>query len=478
MGIFQKSEKGVFIEFDKIFKKDISCLNEFHLTKKKLYWNLRDRIIETNNEIMDCDSDDEFKLNYLVMKYRVNKRVYEGENCDEVFLEDLYKFIMTPKLIDTVIRLVDNGYISHIKEANNNRYNKGLEFTDEHCKILYRISYSMRYLIPIILEYVFFYPQVRKYLSDFLIQSFEPLFEIFAPDINIVNKIIESVKSRVLSTKYSDKVIWRYYEILGYNIEHLTYILVKKIIHDIIPKYKFSMSLVSFNHVVVYKNIDFFFQHNFPVSYKSIDISREGDGLSDFDKLMIRTAKVNESDTICREVNIELTIKHLLKRYKLSIDDGEFKYFCKHNKVNKLQKSLLFLYFAKQFGGLDTLYACNLYNYTKLLIIMKRVLEKSNYKILPRIMTSEILNMTEKRILNKKNIMKIVENKTYKDLIETKYKFGLSNIISSDNIVKLISTIINNKFLDNDYTSEDKSVRIDFETTELIDEVLNFVNTI
>jgi hypothetical protein len=416
------------------------------------------------------------KFDYLVIKYKINRRAYKD---DMAFLADLYTTVMGPNVVDAINNYVDTNYVSNLtNEEVVNKYNKGLEFTDKHCKILYKVSSAAKYFIPLLLEFVQYYPEVQKNVSDFLLQAYDRLFVIFGEGTNIINKLIESVRSRVLSTKYSDKFIWRYYEIHGYNIEQLAYGLVRKIVHDIIPKYVFEKNIISFNHVVIYKNIEYFFQYNFPMTYKSIDISKQDDGLSDFDKLMIKTAKVNESETICREVNAMHTVQFLLKKHKMNISTEELDFY-KKTRIFKLQKTLLFLYFAKYFGSFDSLYGCDVNAYMQLLVMLKRILKNNGFRYLPKILTAKVIPINEKKVLSKKNIMKVVESKKYKDLLSNKYKFAANNILNSDVIIKTIGILLNNAFAEQEYGGGlTNGETITYSVNAIIEEYLSFIEMI
>lgn len=475
--VFRRSAEKNTIEvpFDEIFGKDIGFVNKFQLSKKRTYCNVMDVIIESNNNLLEYDSDNELLMNYLTVKYRIDKGAYTDDN----FVEELYKVMVTPVFVKAIDDYVEKNYQFDL-DSNLAKFNEGLQFTDLHSKILLRISMGMKFLIPLIMHYIYYNPSTQEDVGEYLLLCFDPLFDVFSPDVDIINKVWESVFSRVVVTRYSDRTYWYYFEVLGYSIEQLTESLVKKIIVDTIPKYVFDKNVISLNHVVINNNIEYTFRYNFPINFKPLNLNESESGsLSDFDKLTINTARVNESQIIMNKVNISTTIQYLIQKYDIKITADEIKYHLKGFALNKLQRNMLFLFFAKYFGSADTLYSCNAQQYVKLLIIMKKILRQNGFNFLDKILVGQTTEMNEKKALNKKSLLKIIESEKYRTIIEHKYPNTIFNIMDSNIITKIVATILNNRFTSHDFDNrkadgEEIKVNSDF----VSEEILRFVEMI
>lgn len=471
------TEKNVVeVPFDKIFKKDIAFLSKFHLNKKRTYCNVMDIIIQSNNELLEYDKDNEIIMNYLTVKYRIDK----GGYTDESFVPELYQVMMTPVFLKAVEDYVEKNYQFDLDSKQMAKFNEGLQFTDQHSKILLKISVGMKFIIPLVLHYAYYNPSVQEDLSEYLLLAFDPLFDYFSKDVDIINKLWESVFSRVIVTRYSDRTFWYYCEVMGFSIEQLTDNLVKKLIVDIIPKYEFDKNVISLNHVFINNNIEYSFRYNFPINFKPLNLTEsENNGLTDFDKLAINTARINEAEIIINKVNIKMTIAHLTTKYGVKISKDEIRYYIKGFTLNKLQKNMLFLFFSKYFGSAVSLYNCNAKEYVTLLIIMKRILQKSNFIYLDKILTGKIENVNEKKALNKKSLLKIIESDKYRTLIEHKFPNTIFNIMDSNIITKIVATVINNKFTlhsfeDQEHDGEEIKINSDI----VSEEILRFVEMI
>jgi hypothetical protein len=471
------SEKNTIeIPFDKIFKKDVAFLNKFHINKKRTYCNVMDLIIKSNNDILEYDKKNELMLNYLAVKYKIDKGVFN----DESFIKELYTTLITKEFVAAVNDYVEKNYQFDLDSKQMTKFNEGLQFTDHHSKILLKISVGMKFVIPLVLHYVYYNPSTQEDLGEYLLMAFDPLFDIFSPDVDIINKLYESVYSRVIVTRYSDRTFWYYCEVMGYSIEQLTNNLVKKLIVDIIPKYEFEKNVISLNHVFINNNIEYSFRYNFPINFKPLNLTEsESNGLTDFDKLAINTARINESEIIINKVNIKVTIKYLMRQYGIEISKEELKFYMKDFSLNRLQKNMMFLFFSKYFGSAISLYNCNIKEYVTLLLMMKKILEKNNFLYLQKILTGRIENVNEKKSLNKKNLLKIIDSEKYKSIIDNKFPNTIFNIMDSNIITKLVATILNNKFTSYDFDNQDTlGEEIKVNSDIISEELLRFVEMI
>jgi hypothetical protein len=471
-----KEKNTVEVPFDSIFKKDIAFLNKFHINKKRTYCNIMDIIIQSNNDILEYDTNNEFLMNYLSVKYKIDKKAYD----DESFIKELYSTLITKEFISAVNDYVEKNYQFDLDSKQLKKFNEGLQFTDNHSKILLKISVGMKFVIPLVLHYVYYNPSTQEDLGEYLLMAFDPLFDIFAPNVDIINKLYESVYSRVIVTRYSDRTFWYYCEVMGYSIEQLTNNLVKKLIVDIIPKYAFDKNIISLNHVFINNNIEYSFRYNFPINFKPLNLTEsEGNGLTDFDKLAINTARINESEIIMNKVNIKLTIKDIIRKYDIQISKDELKYYVKDFTLNRLQKNMMFLFFSKYFGSAISLYNCNVKEYVTLLVMMKKILEKNNFTYLQQVLTGRIEVVNEKKSLNKKSLLKIIESEKYKVIIKNKFPDTIFNIMDSNIITKIVATILNNKFTSYDFeNTEEEGEEIKVNSDIISEEVLRFIEMI
>lgn len=469
--------KTVHVPFEKIFKQDVAHLDNFNLKGKRTYHNIKvaNDIVDAINDILTYDTNNTILYHYLVLKNLVDS----GDIPKEDFPSAIYKYLFYGRVVDIVEEYVNKNYRLELDKNNTEKFSETLQYTDEQAKILLKISYGMKFIIPIVTHYITIYE--IKNNKDYLINCYENLFNIYSESkhIDILTKLFESSSAKVNSTIYSDSVFWQYTAIKGDTPEITNNEMTKKLIIDIIPKYVFSeeANIISYNHVFFKYSLGYKFAENFDFTFKPLSLTNtDNTGLNDFDKFSINTAKVNESELVLNSVNIEETIPALLKKYNLHFKKEDIQFYIDNFKVNKYQKNLMFLYFAKTFGSTVALYNATNAQYIILLLILKEILLRDNYIYLPYIISGKVNNMNEKKIISKKQLNKIIESDEYKNLIKTKFMDTAYNIESGEIIRKFIATALNNKFFYLDPNKPEEEIKVDPDV--LSDELIRFFSSI
>ena len=71
---------------------------------------------------------------------------------------------------------------------------ESLEFTNQHIKILLRISFGMKVIAPILFHYVSINVIKLDKDSDLIYRFYRKLFDIFSDNVNIYNKLFTYVE--------------------------------------------------------------------------------------------------------------------------------------------------------------------------------------------------------------------------------------------------------------------------------------------
>ena len=102
-----------------------------------------------------------------------------------------------------------------------------------------------------------------------------------------------------------------------------------------------------------------------------INDEKDADGLSDLDKIEMNNSKFDESYIIMGSINIKQNIKRLKRKFDVEFREGEVDYYISNLRLNKIQKDLIFQFYASYFGGLRDSYDAPRKQLAKLIIIMK-----------------------------------------------------------------------------------------------------------
>jgi len=468
--------KLVVIPFNKIFdRQNNDALNNF-IIKKESYVKKLDHITHyINYFIKYYDKDNELLLSYLKFKFLIDNK--DNNIPISTFIKLVYNILLTNTLVSKINDLVeDNYYIDLSSDDTGKKYNETLEFTQKHAKVMMAISMAMKIMVPIMFHYLNSYGLIkdRKYIYRF----YEGLFDLFGKEVEIYNKLWISIYSKVNVNYVRNSVIWSQREIFGTNaLTHMTELLKDKIISETFFKYEFNKNIISFNYVVLDKQLRFFLVEPYKLNRIELSAHRDATGLSGLDKLEMNAAKIDESTVILSDINIKKTIKRIKKKMHIDISKEEIDYYKYNLNITKFQSQLVFYYYAKYFNGYRDLLLLNRTQYLKLLIMLKKRLQFQSCIYLPQIVSSNVESKLNARtIRNDKFLTKIESSAIYQHIIQDKYS-SLNDIGKEDLIINLLSTLLNTTFTFVDYDNKDLLGKpIEVNQDVISDEFLNFLN--
>jgi hypothetical protein len=447
------SKNNMMVYFDKVFKwdkksKNIERINLFILKKKRIYAAMSEKnetgkLICTyvNYFIKNYDFDNELITAYLKIKFFIDRK---GQYAESDFIYDLYNILLTETMTNKIKSLVEDCYVTELDEDEG--YKSSIQFTNRHAKMLMCISMATKFFAPLINHYA--YVRNVKNISDLILQCFDGLFPIFQEDVDLYNKLYETANIRILKTKQSDKGFWNQAIILGHNPDTYVIFLVKKLMMDAIPKYKFSANCISYNHVFLKTTIDNQFKIKYsydlnPLVYSKVD----SEGLSGFDKFEMTMSKKDESLLIIGDVNVKQTMHFLLERFGVQYTEKDINFYKEHLKPTRFQRNLIFQFFAKYFGSCRNLYNIKFPDYYELVMVIKNILDNHDFKYLQYLLTSNVDNdHNSKKMINRKQILKIYNSPRFKELMADKYKAAMSILENGDVVIKDISILLSGEY--------------------------------
>ena len=196
--------------FDKVFGyPNLEVYNRF-IINRQAYKNQLPVIINYINYFINFyDTDHELVLGYLKVKYALDKNKEYNQDNMKAYIAFLYEVILTPTIVDKIIRLTEDNYHEDIEaesddkkkyQKNKKKYLESLEFTNQHVKILLSISLAMRILCPVIFHY-FSINNINAgkddnelfdfYLGLFKLFGYGTTFELYDSDNNLLKSDID-----------------------------------------------------------------------------------------------------------------------------------------------------------------------------------------------------------------------------------------------------------------------------------------------
>lgn len=246
--------------FDKIFSEPkLNVYNTFIINKGS-YENMLGIITKYTNFFMNVyDTDGELVLAYLKLKYSIDKlKQFTEENMNS-FIDFIYEIMFTPSMVDKIVRMVEDNYLDDIEGdseekkkymKNEKKHLESLEFTNQHIKILLRISFGMKIMSPVLFHYLSINVIKATKDTDIIFRFYQRLFKIFGYgttyklyskdgdvlesdidqsiiDEGLKNKYLVAVKSSDLRETYYYNEKGEYYALTPIDMYNKLYVYVK-----------------------------------------------------------------------------------------------------------------------------------------------------------------------------------------------------------------------------------------------------------
>ena len=233
---------------------NLQNINVFAISSKRCYNGdpMREHISRYMNYFETFyDQDRELVANMSIIKMKMDTQ----QNYDvDMFKYDLQKYIFCPSICNKAIAMVEDNYALSLdsKRYENNK-NPALVYKDRHTKILLWMSLLQNMCIPLITHYIY----IKKITNsnDFILDIFNIILGM--SEVNIFNKLYETAISSVTRNSNKHERLWAKQDIRGKTTVTHALESVQNIILNIMPKYIYSMNIISFNYTSIKKNIHY-----------------------------------------------------------------------------------------------------------------------------------------------------------------------------------------------------------------------------
>jgi hypothetical protein len=466
--------KLVIIPFDVIYQQDISAIKTFVIKKDSYVKRLGDITHYTNYFITNYDEEKELLMSYLKLKFLIDNKKAKIKS-PTAFIKAMYSILFTDTMQKKISNMVEDNYYVDLTSKDGNKYAEQLEFTNDHARVMMKISMSMKIMVPVLFHYINTY-NLNKEVP--LFNFYERLFYMYSEEIDIYNKLWITIQAKVKNNVSKNRLLWDQREILGVDpLTEADKMLKEKIISETMFKYTFDKNIISFNSVVIDKQLGYFIIEPYDHTMVELSGKKDSEGLSGLDKLEMNSYKIDESLVILSNINIKNTIKKIKKSMNVDIPKEEIQFYKENHNINKFQVQLVYYYYAKHFGGYRDLNLLTRKQYLKLLVLLKRRLQFQGLVYLPQILTGNVEKLNKRTIQNAKFLMKIENSAIYQTLVNEKFS-TLEELKKSNLILNLLSTIINTTFTIVDYDNQDKlGEKLEIANPDILsDEFLSFLN--
>jgi len=437
--------KSVYINFEDAFGLDDDTYDELSLAKKRSYAKpaCASRIKEAIQE--SFDGSELARVRFMSIRHHIESKPSYGD--DDLARECA---LLVEDCRDTADEFIERVYVPAGERSRRRKANVELQFTDEHSKLVLKVSFLMKVLVPLITEYLACKGQGRN--DELFLKCFEPCFEaVERPGVNIRDKLFKIVSSRIRTTRYSDKTMWNLLGNMSLDPNIISAQFFRKILVDILPKLEPTRPVISYLHVTLKNLLMYQFRANFDRTYRPQNmlevVDPKQEKLTNFERLEFQLARLDESASLVTEAKLADLVVSCLRHPRIRITPGEVEYYKERLQVNTVQTQLMFLFFAKRVGRYHSLYNLKYGEYVILLAFFRKWLRANGFEFLSRWITTTFPEGIdqERRVINAKDFVDgLTMSRTYKYLGDVKYRYAMGNLVRHNVLAKLISTIFVN----------------------------------
>ena len=452
-------------------------LNKFILSTKKCYNSvaMREHLYRYINYFCNYyDYDNEYLSVLIAMKSKIDRFDVNAYTID-MFFYDMERYIIYSNLAKKVQQMVDDNYYQVLNYTNIK--SPSLQYTNDHAKLLHKMSIIMDLCIPLLTNYA--YMHKVNGIDDYLLSFYDRILHM-ETSIDIYSKLYDTAYTNVIANQKNNQGIWVKQDIRSIDITTHSTDSVQNIILNIMPKYTFDKNIISFNYASIRKNTSYKITDiSFEFSYVAISSSkRDNDSISDFDKFESNLIRMNEGLYLQNKINGQVCMNNIEVQFG-PFDPREIDLYMKNvlttpngeRIIDPFQKQLIFSMFYRWFKDTQSIHSINIEEYIKLIIAAKKILKSKNMMILPYIISGKVEKLIQRKNINKKEKILVEASPSYPKILE---KYKNENIIN--NILSIIATIISSDFSIVDMDPNINGKRLDnISINIIIEEVETFI---
>ena len=441
---------GILIDFAGFWNRDIEEYNFFSMSRKRNFAGMAERSAAALAALL---VDHDFAFGLAALRYAVSLPETDPDFVSEEALPAQVADLFNDAVVGIIGEIVDAAYAKEsidIDTEHGGKNNEELQFTNEHALIILRWSLACVAVAPIITVFMDEHDIQSRDSMNLIMGVFGALLRRFEPadgETDILAKIKKLVESRVLQTRYSDKVMWNY--LRNVSVDPYIFIdrLFRKFITEGVPKLEQGTNVIKFFHTFLKNQIKFQFTAKFPISYKPIkpDVM-DPDGVGAMEHLESELIRRDEAQVVIGELVCAQGLREAYRELGWEPGDDEiahWSWMLKQNGINAWQRGMVTKFFLPRIGRVEHIKTRVLSDYVRMMLVTRRWLAENDFPVLYDYMSARVTDGVDARKLlaRKKFVREFMDSAAYRELLGSCFATTSQSLIDSGVIIEMISAV-------------------------------------
>lgn len=445
------TEGGIHVDFSGFFNRELDDWCFFSMNRKRNFAKMSDRCAEAMATLL---LDPQFTYGLLWLRNGIALPEEDPNHIDEEQFTSAVVNLFNDNVIELIGRVVDTAYDEaevDIDTEHTGRNNEELQFTNVHARTILRWSFSTLAVAPIITTFMDRRGISSKDSTGLIIKVFCALLHKFEPadrSLDILAKVNKLVESRVLQTRYSDKVMWNYLRNVATDPHIFINRLFRRFIAESVPKLLQGSNVIKFFHTFLKNQIKYQFLVKFPISYRPMRAeSSDPDGMSVAESIGSELIRRDESVSVIGRLTCAQAIRDAAREVGGEPTEQEVEHWSillREYGINTWQRSIVTKFFLPRIGRVEYIHSLStLRDYTRMLLITRRWLQQNDFPALYDYMSARISSGidTKKLLARRKFIREFIDSDAYRELLGGCFPTTSQSIVDSSVIIEMISSV-------------------------------------
>jgi hypothetical protein len=448
-------EGGLNVNFSEYLgRPGIADYDWFPMTRKRNFLNMAPRAAGAINNLLQSE---EFTYGMLDLRFRISLPEGDPDFVEQADFPALLYDLFDQGVCALVREEVSAAYASEAVDIDTEHAgrNEELQFTNPHARIILQWSYACIACSPMVTAFMEARDIDAKDASGLLMDCFGKLLKRFEPadgSTDIMMKLRKLVESRVLQTRYSDKVMWNYLRNVATDPFIFVDRLYRKFVTEGIPKLDQGTNIIKFFHAFLRYQIKFQFTAKFGLSFRPVrqDVM-DGEGMSAMEHLEAELIRRDEGAAVLNEINCAVAIRDLSRSIEGAPTEEEVAHWSamlRLHGINAWQRGMVTKFFLPHVGRVEVVRTRTLGEYARMLLVARRWLEENDYPCLADYMSARVTEGADGRRLasRKRFVREFMDSAGYQELLGSSFGLSSQAVVDSGVVIEMISAVHINAF--------------------------------